>query len=173
MSTIQIMSPDSWTQDDLAVLAVRRIVADMCMQHGGGHGGSALGMAAIGVALWKYVLRFNPSDPGWFDRDRFVLSNGTSAKGGEELGAMTDANASRACKFFLVYDAPLDRLRSLEHKRAERVHTSKGGWLYYTCAWSSRERSSWRRDDHRPSRAGSWERSRFGHCLEEFVGHLQ
>lgn len=64
------------TDDDHAVLAVRNLVLDMCMQNGGGHGGSALGMAAIGVALWKYILRYNPSNPHWFDRDRFVLSNG-------------------------------------------------------------------------------------------------
>jgi dihydroxyacetone synthase len=64
------------TDDDFAVLAVRNLVLDMCMQNGGGHGGSALGMAAIGVALWKYVMRYNPRDPEWFDRDRFVLSNG-------------------------------------------------------------------------------------------------
>lgn len=64
------------SEDDFAVLAVRNIVLDMCMQNGGGHGGSALGMAAIGIALWKHVMRFNPSDPDWFDRDRFVLSNG-------------------------------------------------------------------------------------------------
>lgn len=70
-----------WTptsDDDFAVLAVRNLVLDMCMQNGGGHGGSALGMAAIGVALWKYVMRYDPCDPEWFDRDRFVLSNGAS-----------------------------------------------------------------------------------------------
>lgn len=69
----------SWTprsDDDFAVLTVRNLVLDICMQNGGGHGGSALGMAAIGVALWKYVMRYNPQDPEWFDRDRFVLSNG-------------------------------------------------------------------------------------------------
>ncbi len=62
--------------DDHAVLAIRNLVYDVTMQNGGGHGGSAVGMAAIGVALWKYIMRYNPSDPEWFDRDRFVLSNG-------------------------------------------------------------------------------------------------
>ncbi|RFU34839.1 hypothetical protein B7463_g1439, partial [Scytalidium lignicola] len=64
------------TDNDHAQLAVRNLVMDMCMQNGGGHGGSAVGMAAIGVALWKYTMRYNPSNPYWFDRDRFVLSNG-------------------------------------------------------------------------------------------------
>ncbi|KAI1359134.1 Transketolase, thiamine diphosphate binding domain-containing protein [Xylaria arbuscula] len=66
-------------QDDIAVLALRNFIFDICNQNGGGHGGSALGMAALGVALFKHVMRFNPSNPEWFDRDRFVLSNGHAA----------------------------------------------------------------------------------------------
>lgn len=64
------------SEDDLAVLALRNLIFDICGQNGGGHGGSAIGMAAIGVALYKYVMRYNPANPDWFDRDRFVLSNG-------------------------------------------------------------------------------------------------
>ncbi|KAM5352774.1 hypothetical protein ACJ41O_005496 [Fusarium nematophilum] len=64
------------SDDDFALLTVRNLVADLCNQNGGGHGGSAIGMAAIGVALWKYAMRYNPADPKWLDRDRFVLSNG-------------------------------------------------------------------------------------------------
>lgn len=62
-------------EDDRAVLTLRNLIFDICNQTGG-HGGSAIGMAAIGVALYKYTMRYNPSDPSWFDRDRFVLSNG-------------------------------------------------------------------------------------------------
>lgn len=63
--------------DDRAVLGLRNLIFDLCNQNNGGHGGSAIGMAAIGVALYKYVMRYNPGNPDWFDRDRFVLSNGT------------------------------------------------------------------------------------------------
>ena len=35
-----------------------------------------MGMAAIGVALWKYVMKYSPNNPNCFNRDRFVLSNG-------------------------------------------------------------------------------------------------
>lgn len=35
-----------------------------------------MGMAAIGIALWKYVMKYSPSNPDYFNRDRFVLSNG-------------------------------------------------------------------------------------------------
>lgn len=79
-ATLQKGGVKGWREhldaDDHAVLALRNLVFDLCLQNGGGHGGSAIGMAAIGVALWKYVMRYNPSNPDWFDRDRFVLSNG-------------------------------------------------------------------------------------------------
>lgn len=64
------------SEDEFAVLSLRNLLFDICNQNGGGHGGSAVGMTAIGVALYKYILRYNPSNPDWFDRDRFVLSNG-------------------------------------------------------------------------------------------------
>jgi len=33
-------------------------------------------MAAIGVALWKYQMKYSPENINWFNRDRFILSNG-------------------------------------------------------------------------------------------------
>jgi dihydroxyacetone synthase len=54
----------------------RLLIADLCQQFSGGHPGGAIGMAAIGVALWKYVMRYAPHTPTYFNRDRFVLSNG-------------------------------------------------------------------------------------------------
>ncbi|KAL1296808.1 hypothetical protein AAFC00_004434 [Neodothiora populina] len=66
-------------EDNQAVKELRKFVIDICRQNGGGHGGSAIGMAPMAVALWKYAMRYNPSDPEWFDRDRFVLSNGHAA----------------------------------------------------------------------------------------------
>lgn len=62
--------------DEYAVLALRNLIFDICNQNGGGHGGSAIGMSAIGIALFRHVMRYNPTDPSWFDRDKFVLSNG-------------------------------------------------------------------------------------------------
>ena len=35
-----------------------------------------MGAAAIGVSLWRYIMRYNPANPQWFGRDRFVLSVG-------------------------------------------------------------------------------------------------
>ncbi|KIV99418.1 transketolase [Verruconis gallopava] len=74
-----LSSPEHTASDEIAVLTLRNLIFDICNQNGGGHGGSAIGMAAIGVALYKYAMRYNPNDPNWFDRDRFVLSNGHCA----------------------------------------------------------------------------------------------
>lgn len=70
---------DTYTDDQQAVRDVRKLIIDICRQNGGGHGGSAIGMAPLGVALWRHVMRYNPANPNWFDRDRFVLSNGHAA----------------------------------------------------------------------------------------------
>ncbi|TKX25544.1 dihydroxyacetone synthase-1 [Elsinoe australis] len=70
-------SVDKLSKDqDLVLKTIRLLIADLCAQFKAGHPGGAMGMAAIGVALWKYVLRYNPREAEWFNRDRFVLSNG-------------------------------------------------------------------------------------------------
>ena len=61
---------------DLVLAVFRAYIADLCEQFKGGHPGSAMGMAAIGIALYKYVLRYSPKNCDYFNRDRFVLSNG-------------------------------------------------------------------------------------------------
>ncbi|QKX57970.1 uncharacterized protein TRUGW13939_05090 [Talaromyces rugulosus] len=60
----------------LALRTIRCLVADLCEQYKGGHPGGAMGMAAIGISLWKYAMKYSPSNPQFFNRDRFVLSNG-------------------------------------------------------------------------------------------------
>ena len=56
--------------------AIRVLSMDAVQQANSGHPGMPMGMADIAVALWKYHLKHNPSNPQWADRDRFVLSNG-------------------------------------------------------------------------------------------------
>ncbi|PNS18580.1 hypothetical protein CAC42_5119 [Sphaceloma murrayae] len=63
-------------EHDLVLKTFRVLIADLCAQYKAGHPGGAMGMAAIGVALWKYVMRYSPTQSNWFNRDRFVLSNG-------------------------------------------------------------------------------------------------
>jgi transketolase len=56
--------------------AIRVLAMDAVQQANSGHPGMPMGMAEIAVALWSRHLKHDPADPRWFDRDRFVLSNG-------------------------------------------------------------------------------------------------
>ena len=56
--------------------SIRALAMDAVEVAKSGHPGMPMGMAEIAVALWKRHLRHNPSNAAWFNRDRFVLSNG-------------------------------------------------------------------------------------------------
>jgi len=62
--------------ESLMANAIRALAMDAVQQANSGHPGAPMGMADIAVALWHRHLRHNPKNPQWFDRDRFVLSNG-------------------------------------------------------------------------------------------------
>ena len=62
-------------QQDLAN-AIRALSMDAVQAAKCGHPGMPMGMADIAQVLWKKHLKYNPNNPEWFDRDRFVLSNG-------------------------------------------------------------------------------------------------
>lgn len=56
--------------------AIRALAMDAVQRAQSGHPGAPMGMADIAEVLWNDYLRHNPSNPAWFNRDRFVLSNG-------------------------------------------------------------------------------------------------
>ena len=56
--------------------AVRALSMDAVQKANSGHPGMPMGMADIAEVLWNDYLKHNPTDPHWFDRDRFVVSNG-------------------------------------------------------------------------------------------------
>ena len=64
------------TLDELSINTLRFLSADMVQQANSGHPGMPMGAAAMAYALWTRFLHFDPSDPSWADRDRFVLSGG-------------------------------------------------------------------------------------------------
>ena len=59
-----------------AVNAIRILSADMVQKAKSGHPGMPLGAAPILYALWMTFMNYNPQDPKWINRDRFVLSSG-------------------------------------------------------------------------------------------------
>lgn len=56
--------------------AIRALSMDAVQKANSGHPGMPMGMADIAEVLWNDFLKHNPSNPTWFNRDRFVLSNG-------------------------------------------------------------------------------------------------
>jgi len=56
--------------------AVRALSMDAVQRAASGHPGAPMGMADIAEVLWREVMEYNPANPRWVDRDRFVLSNG-------------------------------------------------------------------------------------------------
>ncbi len=56
--------------------AIRVLSMDAVQKANSGHPGAPMGMAEIAEVVWNHHLRHNPANPKWFDRDRFVQSNG-------------------------------------------------------------------------------------------------
>ncbi|MEO3739484.1 transketolase [Kosakonia sp. WA-90] len=56
--------------------AIRALSMDAVQKANSGHPGAPMGMADIAEVLWNDFLHHNPADPTWYDRDRFILSNG-------------------------------------------------------------------------------------------------
>jgi len=62
--------------DQLCVDTMRFLAVDAVQKAGSGHPGMPLGASPMAYVLWTRLLKHNPRNPGWFDRDRFVLSAG-------------------------------------------------------------------------------------------------
>ncbi|WP_432214737.1 hypothetical protein, partial [Salmonella enterica] len=62
--------------DNKAVNTIRVLAVDGVAAANSGHPGAPMGLAPLTHVLFKNFLRFNPKNPEWFNRDRFVLSNG-------------------------------------------------------------------------------------------------
>ncbi|MBN6152310.1 transketolase [Xanthomonas sp. AmX2] len=105
--------------------AIRFLAADAVEAAKSGHPGMPMGMADIAEVLWNDFLRHNPNNPKWFNRDRFVLSNGH--------GSMLQY----ALLHLSGYDLPLDELKHFrqlhsktaghpEHSETPGVETTTG-----------------------------------------------
>jgi transketolase len=97
--------------------AIRALAMDAVQQANSGHPGMPMGMAEIAEVLWNRHLRHNPANPRWFDRDRFVLSNG---HGSMLLYALLHLTG---------YDLPM-----AEIKRFRQLHSKTPGHPEYGCA---------------------------------------
>ena len=62
--------------DQLAINTIRMLSVEAIEKANSGHPGLPLGAAPAAYTLWRYILKHNPKDPAWEDRDRFILSAG-------------------------------------------------------------------------------------------------
>src|SRR6476660_9940952 len=62
--------------DELAINTIRTLSIDAVQQAKSGHPGTPMALAPLAYVIWNEVMRFDPQDPIWPNRDRFVLSNG-------------------------------------------------------------------------------------------------
>jgi transketolase len=85
--------------DELCINTIRMLSADAVEKANSGHPGLPMGAAAFAYTLWIKHLRFNPRDPDWPNRDRFVLSAGHGSMLLYSLLHLTG------------YDLPLDELK--------------------------------------------------------------
>jgi len=70
------MSSSNSGIDQLSINTIRTLAADMVQKSNSGHPGMPMGMAPVAHVLWSKILRFNAANPHWWNRDRFLLSNG-------------------------------------------------------------------------------------------------
>jgi transketolase len=65
--------------DQLSINTIRTLSMDAVQQANSGHPGTPMALAPLVYTIWNRVMRFDPQDPIWPNRDRFVLSNGHSS----------------------------------------------------------------------------------------------
>ncbi len=107
------MSTATPSRRDLAN-AIRFLAMDAVEAAKSGHPGMPMGMADIAEVLWNDFLRHNPNNPKWFNRDRFVLSNG---HGSMLIYALLHLSG---------YDLPMDQLRKFR-----QLHSKTAGHPEY------------------------------------------
>jgi transketolase len=74
---MEIVHPMTGTElDQLCINTIRTLSIDAVQKAQSGHPGTPMALAPLVYTIWNRVMRFDPQDPIWPDRDRFVLSNG-------------------------------------------------------------------------------------------------
>lgn len=62
--------------NQLSINTIRTLSMDAVQKANSGHPGTPMALAPLAYVLWQKILRYDPQNPDWFNRDRFVLSNG-------------------------------------------------------------------------------------------------
>src|SRR5437588_12592841 len=76
LTTGLTVSSEKSPVEKLAVNTIRTLAMDAVQAANSGHPGTPMALAPVAYCLWQHFLRFDPQDPIWPNRDRFVLSAG-------------------------------------------------------------------------------------------------
>ena len=148
--------------DTLCINTIRTLAMDAVQQANSGHPGAPMALAPVTYCLWQQFLRYDPADPIWPNRDRFVLSNGHASM---LLYAMlylaevrgVNPEYERLGEFAVTLD-DIKKFRQLDSRdsRTSRVSLDRG-----------------RRNHHRPARPGCRQQRRHGDCRQVAGGAFQ
>ena len=90
---------DPQALENLCINTIRILSADAVQNANSGHPGMPMGAAAMAYTLWTKHMKYNPQNPSWADRDRFLLSAGH--------GSML----LYSLLYLTGYDLPLDQIK--------------------------------------------------------------
>ena len=142
-----VKTNDTTGLDAICINTIRTLAMDAVQQANSGHPGSPMAMAPMAYVLWQQFLRFDPPDPIWPNRDRFVLSAGHASMLLYSLLHLTGVKA------VIAYEVPGEPSVTLDDIKHFRQLDSKcPGHPEYR--WTQR-----RRDDDRSARARLWRRA--------------
>src|ERR1700752_821993 len=98
MGVTPVIAPVSGSAiDQLCINTIRTLSMDAVQQAKSGHPGTPMALAPLVYTIWNRVMRFDPKDPVWPNRDRFVLSNGHALDAAVVLPP-PDENPGRKCR---------------------------------------------------------------------------
>jgi transketolase len=111
--------------DTLCINTIRTLAMDAVQKADSGHPGTPMALAPVAYVLWTKFLRYNPENPQWFNRDRFILSAGHASM------------LQYAMLFLTGYDLSLDDLKNFrqwgsktpghpEYRRTPGLETTTG-----------------------------------------------
>jgi transketolase len=154
--------------DTLAINTIRTLSIDAVQKANSGHPGTPMSMAPVAYELWQNHLRFDPADPIWPNRDRFVLSAGHASMLLYSLLFLT--GVKRVNENYEILDEPAVSLHEIEEFR--QLHSRTPGHPEYR--WTSGVETTTGplgqgiATSVGMAIASKWQGERFGHDLFDF-----
>ncbi|HET6998088.1 MAG TPA: transketolase [Solirubrobacterales bacterium] len=154
--------------DQLAINTIRTLSIDAVEKANSGHPGTPMSLAPVAYELWQNHLRYDPADPVWPNRDRFVLSAGHASM--LLYSVLHLANVRRVDDEYNVLDEPAVSLHEIEEFR--QLHSRTPGHPEYR--WTSGVETTTGplgqgiATSVGMAMASKWQGERFGHDLFDF-----